>query len=468
MNQPGGRSRLGALHAQRVFADVGLRYAPAAAAGAIAWSHLGGPADGALVAAATLLAAATLVPSRHPMHLTPISAASVRALVPVVGALIAGLVGLALEPIDALGLTLAVLGAWIVTALVAWIATRFETGLEARIAVIGPAEIAESLVRELNLTGTRGYRVVGWIDGDSEPAREGALGSLVELRATVKRERLDLLVQATEGSAVVASVADSCLGLEVRLIGANQLFEELFGHVPIATMNSAFFQYLMHPRYDGGSQGLKRLVDLLAGSLAALVLAPVMAIAAAAVKLGDDGPVLFRQVRVGRGGREFKIVKLRTMGVDAERDGARWSQAGDDRVTRVGRVLRRTHIDELPQLWNVLLGEMTLVGPRPEVPSIVAELEWQIPFYDRRGLVKPGITGWAQVRCGYAGSEAGTAWKLCHDLYYLKHRSLGLDLMVMLETVATAFRNVQFAVRAPDERFVLDAVREVEDAVPAA
>jgi lipopolysaccharide/colanic/teichoic acid biosynthesis glycosyltransferase len=155
------------------------------------------------------------------------------------------------------------------------------------------------------------------------------------------------------------------------------------------------------------------------------------------------------------------------MSMEAERDGPRWSTADDPRVTPVGRVLRRTHVDELPQLWNVLRGEMTLVGPRPERPEITPELELQHVHYDRRHLVKPGITGWAQVRCGYGGSGTGTAWKLCHDLFYLKHRSALLDLMIMAETVRTAARDVQFDLRAPDERFILSPGQRADSATAA-
>ena len=148
--------------------------------------------------------------------------------------------------------------------------------------------------------------------------------------------------------------------------------------------------------------------------------------------------MLYRQRRIGEGGREFEMVKLRSMRPGAQADGAQWSSRDDDRVLPVGRVMRKLHIDELPQLWNVLRGEMTLVGPRPEQPELVAELERRFPHYERRSLVKPGITGWAQVRCGYAGTKEGSAWKLCHDLYYLKHRSLLADLMIILRDRAGA------------------------------
>jgi len=126
-----------------------------------------------------------------------------------------------------------------------------------------------------------------------------------------------------------------------------------------------------------------------------------------------------------------------------------WAQVGDPRVTRIGRVLRRTHVDELPQIWNVLRGDMSFVGPRPEQVGFVAQLEAALPFYQRRHLIRPGITGWAQVRCGYAGSEAGSAWKLCNDLYYVKHRSLGLDVLVLMETVGALLVGPAAAERIP-------------------
>ena len=165
--------------------------------------------------------------------------------------------------------------------------------------------------------------------------------------------------------------------------------------------------------------------------------------------------MFYRQTRVGERGREFQILKLRTMRIDAQAEGAQWSGAGDARVTGVGKVLRRLHIDELPQIINVLRGEMTLVGPRPEQPQITAELETRFPHYSRRLLVKPGVTGWAQVRCGYAGSELGTAWKLCHDLFYLKHRSTLIDLLIMLETLVIAARDSHRPMRAPQPSFLL-------------
>jgi lipopolysaccharide/colanic/teichoic acid biosynthesis glycosyltransferase len=212
----------------------------------------------------------------------------------------------------------------------------------------------------------------------------------------------------------------------------------------------------MHPRYRASAPISKRIFDLVVGAVIALATLPLLVVAAIAIKLeGRGGPILYRQRRLGEHGREFEIVKLRTMRVDAERSGPQWAEADDDRITLVGRILRRSHVDEIPQLWNVLRGEMTLVGPRPERPEIVVELEQRFPHYSRRQLVKPGITGWAQLRCGYAGSELGTAWKLCHDLFYIKRRSLIVDALILAETSSVAFRDAHRALRSPRERFLL-------------
>jgi exopolysaccharide biosynthesis polyprenyl glycosylphosphotransferase len=161
-----------------------------------------------------------------------------------------------------------------------------------------------------------------------------------------------------------------------------------------------------------------------------------MVVAAIAIRLETPGPALFRQERVGLGGRTFRVLKFRSMYVDAEKDGKpRWASANDPRITRVGRFLRRTRLDELPQVFNVLKGEMSFVGPRPERPFFVEQLTQQIPFYGARHTVKPGITGWAQVRCSYGASVEDATRKLQFELYYVKNHTLFLDLVILVETV---------------------------------
>jgi lipopolysaccharide/colanic/teichoic acid biosynthesis glycosyltransferase len=241
----------------------------------------------------------------------------------------------------------------------------------------------------------------------------------------------------------------------VRLIAAGQLYEEVFGHVPVGMIDAAWYRYIMHPRFRASGPHSKRVFDLMLGSLICLLFLPLLLVAALAIKVFDRGPIFYRQRRLGELGEEFEIIKLRTMRTDAEAGGPQWAEADDLRVTRVGRILRRTHIDEIPQLLNVLRGEMTLVGPRPERPEMVAELERRFAHYTRRHLVKPGIAGWAALRCGYAGSDIGTAWKLCHDLFYIKRRSMLADALILAETGVEVFRDAHRALRAPDERFLL-------------
>ena len=213
--------------------------------------------------------------------------------------------------------------------------------------------------------------------------------------------------------------------------------------MPIEEITPAWFMSLLHPRQRTYTRFTKRTFDVLVASMLLVLTAPLLAAFALAIKL-TGGPVLYRQARVGEGGRRFTMYKLRTMTSDAERDGAAFAHEEDPRVTRFGCFLRRSHIDELPQLWNVLKGEMSVVGPRPERPEFIEMIEAAVPFWNRRLLVKPGITGWAQVRCGYASDCEDMETKLSYDLWYLRNRSLIVDLAVcMLTVVALAGRPVR-------------------------
>jgi exopolysaccharide biosynthesis polyprenyl glycosylphosphotransferase len=308
-----------------------------------------------------------------------------------------------------------------------------------RVAFIGSRVAAERLALALESVGSRQYVLAGRIGDPGEPASPAPppLGSLGELAAIIVGHDIDLLVMGTEAPrlAVFDEVAETCLDLPVRLVELPSLFEEVFGHVPTAEINAAWFQCLADPQARASAGPLKRAVDLVGACVVLLVTLPLLPLLVVLIRR-DGGPALFTQVRIGAGGRPFRLHKLRTMRVGADAS-AQWASPDDPRITPVGAFLRRTHLDELPQLVNVLRGEMSLVGPRPEQPEFVGRLERMLPFYQRRHLMLPGITGWAQVRCGYAGSDIGSAWKLCHDLYYAKHRSLGMDLLILGETLAT-------------------------------
>ena len=312
-----------------------------------------------------------------------------------------------------------------------------------RVAVAGSALTASSLDAELRHAGVSGFEVVGRIGPPEDPATASPsvadLGRLEALAEILHARDVDLLLVTGDVPQleVFEELARSCLHLRARVCQLAAFYESVFGHVPIAEINAAWFQYIMHPSFRREESRSKRILDIVLALAAGLVLLPLVPVVALLVT-SDGGPLLFRQTRIGQGGRPFTILKFRTMRPEPV-GGAAWARAGDPRVTRIGRLLRLTHLDELPQLVNVLRGDMSIVGPRPEQPAFVERLERFVPFYQRRHLVKPGITGWAQVRCGYAGSDAGSAWKLCHDLFYLKHRSPSFDLMILVETLRMLF-----------------------------
>jgi sugar transferase (PEP-CTERM system associated) len=223
-------------------------------------------------------------------------------------------------------------------------------------------------------------------------------------------------------------------GVQVSDIAA--YFEHSLGQIRIDAVSAGWLIF-----GDGFNQGflratVKRLFDIVCASVLLVLASPVMLVTAVLIRLESAGPVLYRQERVGLNGLPFDVVKFRSMRTDAEMDGVpRWATAGDSRVTRVGRVIRKLRIDELPQLISVLVGHMSLVGPRPERPFFVDQLKQEIPFYAVRHSVKPGVTGWAQVSYQYGSTHEDTVNKLQYDLYYVKNHSLFLDLVILFQTV---------------------------------
>jgi lipopolysaccharide/colanic/teichoic acid biosynthesis glycosyltransferase len=266
----------------------------------------------------------------------------------------------------------------------------------------------------------------------------GSLGiGTQELIRAVRRARATVLILSDEAirvpAVVEAAVQTNLAGIRVRDLRA--LYEREFEKVAVSDLSLSWFLFdvaAIHRRRIYGT--LKRGLEAgVAGAVLVLSL-PLLATALLAIKLSSPGPVLFRQRRVGRGGEVFTLTKLRTMHLDSTRERGYWAGASRDRVFPVGRLLRRLRIDELPQLVSVLHGNLSLVGPRPEQPEIVSRLAERLPYYPARHCVRPGVTGWAQVNLGYAGSERGALAKLQYDLYYIKHQSLTLDLRVIATT----------------------------------
>ncbi|MBI4435307.1 sugar transferase [Candidatus Uhrbacteria bacterium] len=230
------------------------------------------------------------------------------------------------------------------------------------------------------------------------------------------------------------------LGTGVEFLDLPAAYEMFARRVPVDSIDERWFlQYLQLPSQTS-FETLKRLVDL-CGSFVLLVLSvPFWVLIAALIKVGDGGPVFYRQERVGQHRHLFSIMKFRTMRTDAEAQGAQWASKEDARITRVGAFLRRTHLDELPQMLNVLKGDLSLVGPRPERPEFVRQLEVEIPHYRARHFIKPGFTGWAQIKFRYARSVSDSKTKFEYDLYYIKNRSLIMDALILLKTIQLFFR----------------------------
>lgn len=260
--------------------------------------------------------------------------------------------------------------------------------------------------------------------------------SLTDLVAEKKVDEIVIALSERRGGSMPMRELLDCKLSGVRVTDIATYFEQNVGQIRLDAISAGWLIF-----GNGFNQGfvrtsIKRLFDVLGASVLILLSLPLMVLAALAIKLESNGPILYRQERVGLNNSPFNVVKFRSMRTDAEKDGVpRWATAGDSRVTRVGRVIRKLRIDELPQLFSVLKGDMSLVGPRPERAFFVDKLTQEIPFYAVRHSVKPGVTGWAQVRYQYGSSVEDTAEKLQYDLYYVKNHSLFLDLVIIFETV---------------------------------
>jgi sugar transferase (PEP-CTERM system associated) len=231
--------------------------------------------------------------------------------------------------------------------------------------------------------------------------------------------------------------------LEMKLDGVTfdhlaSVYEEYTGKIAVENLRPSWLIFSSGFRKSAWLAAAKRALDLLAASVGVVLAAPVMLLVAAAIRLSSDGTALYHQERVGRHGRLFTVHKFRSMRMDAEATtGAVWASTDDPRITPLGRFIRRSRLDELPQLWNVLKGDMSFVGPRPERPEFVRQLTEKIPFYGQRHVVRPGLTGWAQVRYTYGASVEDALMKLQYDLYYIKNLSLALDLYIIFSTIKT-------------------------------
>jgi exopolysaccharide biosynthesis polyprenyl glycosylphosphotransferase len=318
-----------------------------------------------------------------------------------------------------------------------------------RVLLVGGGRSGELLLHQLNELKVKPFVLVGIIDDDHRKLGitiDGCqvIGASQQLLQLIKENNIsDIIVAITgemQGDMFQALLDAQEAGAEI--VRMPKVYEELMGRVPILLLEANWIlrSFVDELRVSGFYLLGKRLLDILGGLVGTLIMVLLFPFVAIATLLDDGWPIFYAQTRLGRGGAAYRIIKFRTMRRDAEADGTpRWAREDDERATRVGRFLRKTHLDELPQFLNVLRGEMSLVGPRAERPELVEYFQKQIPFYRARLLVKPGITGWAQINYGYASSVDETIVKLEYDLYYIKHRSLLMDLVVMLRTPSTVF-----------------------------
>lgn len=357
------------------------------------------------------------------------------ALVPGLGALLLALMGIAFP--HAVSGSSAPLGIFILTVVLFCWRKTYDwlvqlPFMKETVYVLGSGERAQSLVRGLQEHPEFGIDVVGWTIEEPDPGDAHQLARLAE------KGMLQRVIVAMSDRRGVLPVSEL---LQLRLKGvkieeATSWLEKITGRIDVQQLYPSWFVFGEGFRYSTGIVLLRRAVSLFAAAVLLIIVLPLIPFVILAIKLDSPGPVVYRQKRVGFGGSTFYCYKFRTMREHAEADtGPTWALDDDPRITRVGRFLRLTRLDEIPQLWCVLKGDMAFVGPRPERPEFVEWLSREIPYYTARHSVAPGITGWAQVKYKYGNTLQDAREKLQYDLYYIKNRSLGLDLLIMFQTI---------------------------------
>ncbi len=336
----------------------------------------------------------------------------------------------------------------------AYIAVFTAPAFMRRVLIAGAGDSSRYLLDSINGVWPPPFHLVGLVDDDTRKQgkqiqKTKVLGPSSALLEIVEDQHVSDIIVAVRGE-MQGEMFQALLDAQERGVAISRMptsYEELFGRVPIRYLESDWLlsSFVDEVRVSALYLVIKRAIDVAGALVGLLVLLLILPFAGIAILMETGRPVFYMQERLGQGAKRYHVIKLRTMQKDAEPEGrALVAQKDDPRATKVGRFLRRTYLDELPQFWSVLLGDMSLVGPRPERPELVADYEKQVPFYRARLLAKPGITGWAQVNYGKGATIEGTADKLEYDLYYIKHRGAGLDLWIILRTIGhvIGFRGV--------------------------
>jgi len=316
-----------------------------------------------------------------------------------------------------------------------------------RVLLVGGGNAGVAFLRIFNDLWPPPFYLVGIVDDDPQKAGvqiEGfpVIGTGEKLIEIITQHNVSDIIVAVSGE-LKGGMFQALLDVQeqgVDIIRMPRIYEDLLGRVPIRFLEADWIlrSFVDETRVNGFYELIKRLLDILGGLLGGIFFVGLLPFISLAIFLDDGRPIFYSQTRLGRGGQPYSIIKYRTMTLGAEADGKpRWAKEDDERATKIGRFLRKTHLDELPQFLNVLRGDMSLVGPRAERPELIEIFQSHIPFYRARLLVKPGITGWAQVNYGYASTVEETIIKLEFDLYYIKNRNLFIDFFILLRTPAT-------------------------------
>lgn len=316
-----------------------------------------------------------------------------------------------------------------------------------RVLLVGEISNIDGLVKALN-TSDPNYKIVGFINSEASTSDSVRFKGLKEFKAAdflsvIEKERIsEVLVASFNSEAIIAEVYHDLMmllerGFKIREY--TQVYEELLHRVPIQFVGKDFYKYFPFSRSNDNKLYIffQRTFDVILAIIGLALGTLIIPFIFIGNIIGNKGPMFYSQERIGRNGKPFNILKLRTMVVNAEKDGARWAKKNDIRVTKFGKFLRKSRLDEIPQFYNVLRGDMSVIGPRPERPFFVNELSRIIPFYETRHIIKPGLTGWAQVKTRYGSSVDDSLIKLQYDLYYIKHRSVFLDFNIAIKTLST-------------------------------
>ncbi len=320
-----------------------------------------------------------------------------------------------------------------------------QPALTTRVLVIGTSDLARAIAAAMRRHEHLGAEIVGFLSDDPNDHGdwiEGypVIGWVHEVEKLLERQRIDRVVVASKRREE-RFPADELLAAKVGGLPVESgvaFYERLTGRIYLRDLRASYLIFTGGFRTGPLVEMAKRVLDVTLSGVGLLLASPLLLAGILAVRLDSRGPIFYSQLRVGRRGRPFRLYKLRSMRCDAERDtGAVWTGSDDDRITRVGRLLRKARLDELPQLWNILRGDMSLVGPRPERPEFVDSLKERYPYFRLRTAVRPGLTGWAQIRQGYVNDVAAWEDKLALDLYYMKYRSFTMDLLILWNTLKT-------------------------------